>query len=62
MTGQYNFKRSFWWNVFNYRATNEPRYMWSNEHQAITNVIATRSAIKLTLGLFAVLLLVWVRS
>lgn len=59
--GRYNFRRSFWHNVLFYQATNRERYMSFAEHQAITNVIATRSAFKLTLGALVVMFLWWVR-
>lgn len=62
MTGHYNFRRSFFHNVIHYRATNEPRYMWDNEHQAITNVIAMRSALKLTLGIIVILIMWSIRN
>lgn len=60
--GRYNFRRSFWYNVLFYEATNRERYMSYTEHQAITSIVATRSAIKLTLGAMALLFLWWVRS
>ncbi|MES0134484.1 hypothetical protein NKJ88_05905 [Mesorhizobium sp. M0016] len=57
MIGRYQFARSFWHNVVFYKATNEPRFMLTHEHEAITRVIITRSIFKLVTGIMAVALL-----
>ncbi|RWB08806.1 MAG: hypothetical protein EOQ39_18665 [Mesorhizobium sp.] len=58
MIGRYNYQRPFWHNVLHYKATNEPRFMLSDEHDAITRIIVMRSVFKLVTG-FMVILIMW---
>lgn len=57
MTGRYNYQRPFWHNVLHYRATNEPRFMLSHEHDAITRIIVMRSVFKLVTGFVVIAVL-----